>query len=374
MKNGRSMALIKMKKERIDTALEKGAGGIRLDRDDALSLMGLINATDIFRLGNAAKQNREARHGDTATFVHNVQVNPSNICEGTCGFCRYRAGEGDAHAYVLDETDILSKIEALSPTEVHIVGGMNRVWPFERNLALLKTIRTRFPTMHIKAFTAVEIDYFARKSDLTVQDVLAKLKDAGLNALPGGGAELFSKKMRQAHCPDKLSAKKWIQVHTIAHQMRISTNGTMLYGLGESDEELVDHLLMLREAQDVALGFSCFIPLPFQPGEAADMLNSPPPMHTLGIIAMARLVLDNIPHIKAYWPMVGLETTSAALSFGADDLDGTIGEERIAHAAGAKTPKAMSREKMETTIRLGGYVPKERNGEFDLMDNGRGQS
>ena len=354
--------------ERIASALEKGANQERLNRDDALSLMGLINSTDIFRLGRAAKLNREARFGRTATFVHNIQINPSNICEGTCRFCRYRAGEGDAHAYVLDEADILKKIETLGPTEVHIVGGMNRVWPFERNLALVEAIRSRFAEIHIKAFTAVEIDYFARQSGLEVEGVLKRLKAAGLNAMPGGGAELFSRKMRQIHCPDKLSPGEWIEVHTLAHRMGIGTNGTMLYGLGESDEELVDHLLMLRDAQDTAPGFSCFIPLPFQPGEATDTLETPSPLRTLGIIAVARLLLDNVPHIKAYWPMIGLETTSVALSFGADDLDGTIGEERIAHAAGAKTPKAMSRATMESTVSLGGYTPKERDGAFVMIE------
>ena len=349
----------------VETALHKGAQGERLTLEEGDALVSLFTPQGISRLQEAARENRERRYSNRATYVHNIQVNPSNICEGTCRFCEYRAREGDAHAYVLDEASILTKIDALAPTEVHIVGGMNRLWSFERNRALIQAIRAQFPTMHIKAYTAVEIDYFARKSGHSVETVLFKLKEAGLNALPGGGAELFSKRIRKRFCPDKLSAEGWLTVHKMAHRFGISTNGTMLFGLGESAEELVAHMAQIRSAEDEAPGFSCFIPLPFQPGPNGDVLASPPPLQTLGIIALARLLLDNVPHIKAYWPMIGLETASCALSFGADDLDGTIGEERIAHAAGALTPKALSREKMETTIRFGGYTPVERDGAFN---------
>jgi aminodeoxyfutalosine synthase len=198
--------------------------------------------------------------------------------------------------------------------------------------------------------------------------VLTELKAVGLNALPGGGAELFSKRIRKKFCPDKLTAEGWLSIHKSAHRLGLDTNATMLYGIGENPEELLDHMMRLRDAEDEAPGFSCFIPLPFQPGRGADIINGPAPLKTLGIIALARLVLDNIAHIKAYWPMFGLETASAALSFGADDLDGTIGEELIAHAAGAMTPKAMSRERMETTIRLGGYTAVARDGRFNPIN------
>jgi aminodeoxyfutalosine synthase len=359
------MALTNIEKSRVTAALEKGSAGERLRRDEGLALFSLFNREGIYQLGRAAEMNRNLRFENLATYVHNIQINPSNICEGTCGFCRYRAAEGDSHAYVLDEETIIKKIETLVPTEVHIVGGMNRIWPFERNLALIKEIRNRFPKIHIKAYTAVEIDYFSRKSALSRETVLLKLKAAGLNALPGGGAELFSQRMRKKYCPDKLSADGWLAIHKIAHRLGISTNSTMLYGLEEPKEALLDHMLRLRDAEDEAPGFSCFIPLPFQPGARENSLAGPSPIETLGVIAAARLILDNIRHIKAYWPMIGLETASAALSFGADDLDGTIGEERIAHAAGALTPKAMTQEKMEHTIRLGGYTPVERDGAFN---------
>lgn len=344
-------------------ALEKGARAERLTPEEALALSDLKTPEEIHLLGTAARNNRIHRFAKVATYVTNLSINPSNICEGNCAFCGYSARKSDDHAYVLDEQTILGRIDRLNPVEVHIVGGMNQEWGFNRNLELIRTIKRQRPQMHVKGFTAVEIDWFARSEKTTPTLVLEAFKEAGLNALPGGGAELFSERMRSRYCPTKLSPEGWLHIHSLAHGMGISTNATMLYGLDESPEERVEHLLALRAAQDQTGGYSCFIPLAYQPWKETDK-PGPSVNTTLGVIALSRLVLDNVSHIKAYWPMIGLETTAAALSWGADDLDGTLGEERIAHAAGATTPKSTTRKVMEETIRLGGFTPVERDGWF----------
>ena len=348
----------------LETALAKGAARERISRGEALELARALTPEGVHRLGEAALVNRRARFGDRATYVFNLQINPSNICEGTCRFCRYSARQGDEHAYVLDEQEILGRIAQFEPTEVHIVGGINRVWDFRRSLELIREIRRRYPHIWIKAYTAVEMDWFARCEGVDTGGVLSQFREAGLDAMPGGGAELFSARMRTEHCPDKLDPAAWLDIHKEAHGLGLSTNATMLYGLSETPGERVEHLLALRDAQDATGGFACFIPLAYQPGEDGAWEDGPPPIENLAVIALARLVLDNFPHIKAYWPMIGLETAAAALSWGADDLDGTLGEERIAHAAGARTPGAVTRSRMHETIRLGGFRPVERTGDF----------
>jgi aminodeoxyfutalosine synthase len=348
----------------LDSALENGAAGRRLDPDQALAVAGISAPDQLHRLGRAALANRRARFGDQATYVCNLQVNPTNLCEGGCRFCRYAAQPGDDHAYVLDEEEILARVEQVQPSEVHIVGGLNQVWGFKRSRDLVAELRRRRPGLFIKAFTAVEIDWFARQQQTGSAEILGALQAAGLDSLPGGGAELFSPALRARLCPDKLSAEGWLAIHRQAHQLGLSSNATMLYGCGESPSDRVEHLLALRELQDESGGFSCFIPLAFQSGAAAAGVERPSPLQSLLVIGLARLVLDNIPHVKAYWPMIGLETAAAALSWGADDLDGTIGQERIAHAAGASSPVTMAREQMAETIRLGGFAPAERDGRF----------
>ncbi len=354
-----------------DAALEKGAAGRRLNADEAFALAAEITPGKLHQLGRAALQNRIQRFGMRATYVFNVQINPANICGAGCTFCNYAASRNAPHAYVLSEDQILEKVERLKPTEAHIVSGLNQVWPFERNLALVRTLRQRYPRLHIKAYTAVEIAYFAKTSGLSVKQVLERFRDAGTDALPGGGAEIFSERLHRLHWPNKIGPRQWLRIHRQAHELGIPTNATMLFGFGDTWQERIEHLLRLRQAQDSSGGFVCFIPLAFQPGEGKFVEHGPTPLETLAVLAIARLVLDNIPHLKSYWPMSGVETAAAGLSWGADDMDGTISEEKIAHLAGARTPVGLAREKMEETIKAAGFVPVERDGRFRAVDGGR---
>jgi len=342
--------------------------GRRVTAADALLLGEACGNPDaLHRLGAAARASREARFGNRATFVCNLQINPSNICEGGCRFCCFSTEAGSPEAYELSEEQILQRIRECTPTEVHIVGGLNSVWGYGRNLELVREIRHRFADIYIKGFTAVEIDWFARSERMAVDDVLAALCGAGLNGMPGGGAEIFSRRMRDWYCPEKLTPEGWLEIHRAAHGFGLVTNATMLYGCGETWQERVEHLLVLREAQDESGGFSCFIPLACQVGQGGTDFPGATVAESLGVTALARVILDNFDHIKAYWPMLGLACAAAALSWGADDLDGTLGRERIAHAAGAESPATLCRSEMAETIRVGGYTPAERNGRFETL-------
>ncbi len=348
-----------------ERALEKGRGGERLAATDAHALIQDLSPDRLHALGTAAYQNRRQRYGDRATYIFNQHINPSNICTLGCVFCNYGAQPDAPHAFARREEDILQSVAALKPTEVHIVGGINDVWPYERNLKLIRTLRRHFPDLFIKAFTAVEVAAFAQSTGRSVDDILGALTAAGINAMPGGGAEIFVDRLRRKYWRKKIGPGEWLDIHHRAHAMGIGTNATMLFGVGERWDERVAHMLTLREGQARSGGFECFIPLPFQPGGGRIKSEGPSVVEILAVLALARLILDNIPHIKAYWPMAGLETAAAGLSWGADDMDGTIEEEKVAHMAGARTPIGLARRKMEETISLGGFVPVERDGWFN---------
>lgn len=347
-----------------DQALEKGARCERLSRDEAFCLAEAITPDRLHRLGAAALANRRQRFGRQATYVFNLQINPTNICGSGCTFCNYAASKNAPHAYVMQEAQIFEQVERLAPTEVHIVGGLNQIWSYRRNLELVRSLRARFAGLHIKAYTAVEIDYFARTAGLSESEVLDQLRAAGMDAMPGGGAEIFSERLYRQHWKNKTSPTDWVRIHQLAHSKSIPTNATMLFGFGDTWDERIEHLLILREAQDRSGGFACFIPLPFQPGAGHFIDHGPTPLETLAVLAISRLVLDNIAHLKSYWPMTGLETGAAGLSWGADDMDGTISEEKIAHLAGASTPVGLARNNMVETIRTAGFTPVERDGAF----------
>jgi aminodeoxyfutalosine synthase len=352
--------------------LERVEQGKRIDHDLALDLFKKPTPDSLYYLGEAANISRKFRHGSRATYVNNLQVNPSNICVRTCSFCDYAALPGRTGRYSLNEDEIFANISRAKPNEVHIVGGLNHDWNYGRSLELVREVRRRFSDIHIKAYTAVEIHWFATLEKRSVNEILIELQEAGMDALPGGGAEIFSGRMREKHFKSKIGASDWLAVHEAAHKLGIPSNSTMLYGLGETWEERISHLLQLRTLQDQTNGFVSFIPLALQFGKDSDKSLSP--LENLTVIAMSRLLLDNIPHIKAYWPMIGTEAAAAALSYGADDLDGTLGLERIAHASGAKTPTELAKYEMEKLISLAGYEPVERDGQYQSINDQKLQS
>jgi aminodeoxyfutalosine synthase len=342
---------------------DKVLGEERLGREDGLAL---LRSWDLTAIGKMADRVKTRMSGDDVFFVMNRQINPTNLCVLDCTFCDFAAKPGDAHAYEMRIEEILAKLsDELS--EVHIVGGLHPKWKFEDYLGIVEAIHEAFPSIPIKAWTAVEIDWFARIGRMEIPEVLSRMKAAGLQSLPGGGAEVFSERVREATFKHKMGAERWFEVHRIAHEMGIPSNATLLYGHIETYEERVEHMLRLREAQDEAPGFLSFIPLALQPGNTGLVERQASAIEDLRTVATARLVLDNIPHVKSYWVMLGEETASVALNFGASDLDGTIGEERIAHYAQAKSAVGLARDKLVEMIREAGKRPVERDAVYNVV-------
>ena len=342
---------------------EKVLSGQPLARNDGLRA---LTTWDLTALGKMADYVKQRRLGDCVYFVMNQQVNPTNLCVLDCVFCDFAAKPGDEHAYEMTMEEILGKLsEELS--EVHIVGGLHPKWPFEHYLDIVRRIHREYPKIQIKAWTAVEIDWFARIARISIEDVLATLREAGLVSLPGGGAEVFSERVRQETFKHKMGAERWFEIHAIAHRMGIPSNATLLYGHIETYEERVEHMLKLRNAQDETPGFLSFIPLALQPGNTGLADRQTSAIEDLRTVACARLMLGNFDHIKSYWIMLGEETASIALNFGASDLDGTIGEERIAHYAQAKSPIGLARDKLIQMIREAGKLPTERDALYNVV-------
>ena len=342
---------------------EKVATGERLDRADGLALLKSDDLLGVGRLGNAAK---ERLSGPYAFFVINRQINPTNICVLSCKFCDYATKAGNDDAYEMTLADIVEKVQG-PIDEVHIVGGLHPTWPFEYYEEMLRAVRRANPEAQIKAFTAVEIDFFARIAKISIGEVLERLQAAGLDTMPGGGSEVFSERVRKELFRGKMGAERWLEIHRAAHEMGIRTNATLLYGHIETFEERVDHMLMLRDLQDETGGFLSFIPLAFQLGYSNIVDRPASALDDLKTIATSRLLLDNFPHIKAYWVMLGGETASMALQWGADDLDGTIGEEKIAHAALADTPLGLTTHAMLKLVREAGRVPVQRDAFYRVL-------
>ncbi|HEX9007487.1 MAG TPA: aminofutalosine synthase MqnE [Bacteroidota bacterium] len=350
-----------------DTALgpiwEKVQRGERLTLDDGLAL---YRTPDLLGLGKMAHAVQQARSGDAVYFVVNQKIEPTNICVLSCKFCDFATKQGTARAYEMSTQDILARLTP-DVREVHITGGMPPDWPWERYLEIVASVHRALPEADVKAFTAVEIDFFHKKFKMPVEDVLRRLQAAGLRAMPGGGAEVFSERVRRLLFPQKIGAKGWLEVHRTAHRLGIPTNSTMLYGHIETLEERLVHMIRLRDLQDETGGFLTFIPLAFQPGSTGikprDRFTSA--IDDLKTIAVSRLMLDNFPHIKAYWVMLTEEVASVALNFGADDMDGTVGGEKIAHDAGAVSPMALAKEKLIGIIRNAGKIPVERDGLYN---------
>ena len=333
--------------------------GDRLSFDDGRVL---FQTQDVISLGKMAHFIQKSRSGDAVYFVLNQKIEPTNVCVLSCKFCNFAVKQSDANAYEMNIEEMLDK---LTPEihEVHMTGGLHPDWEWEYYLRMMRDIHIHFPNLDIKAFTAVEIDFFHKKFQLPIEEVLRQLKEAGMRTMPGGGAEVFSERVRKELFHQKIGAQTWLEIHRAAHKLGIASNATILYGHIETIDERLDHLIKLRELQDETGGFLSFIPLAFQPGDTGikprDQFTSA--IDDLKMIAVSRLMLDNFPHIKAYWVMLTEEVASIALNFGADDMDGTVGGERIAHDAGAISPSTMAKDQLIKIIRDAGKIPVERD-------------
>jgi len=350
--------------------LEKIQAGDRISAADGLRL---FQCPDLLAVGYLANIVRERKNGNNAYFIYNQHINYSNICTNLCKFCAFGKDKDSELAYEMSVDDVRQKVrERLSEpiTEIHMVGGIHPDLPYTYYTDLLKVIKEERPDVHIQAFTCVEIAHLAEVSGLGTAGVLEDLKKAGLGSIPGGGAEVFSPRIRELTCERKLSGTGWLEVAKTAHRLGLYTNATMLYGHIESLEERLEHLDMLRKAQDETGGFLAFIPLAFHPKNTElSRISRTSGVDDLKNIAVARCFLDNFPHIKAYWIMIGQKLSQIALSFGADDVDGTVKEEIITHMAGAETGQAMSREQLLRLIKEAGRVPVERGTLYNIINS-----
>ncbi len=339
--------------------------GERLSLEDG---MRLYDCPEPLAVGALANQVRTRMHGDKAFYVVNQHVNYTNICVNGCTFCAYQREEGQEGGFVLTKDDVIAKIDAaaLAPREIHIVGGCHPKLDLAYFEEIMRAVKKRLPEVVLKCFTAVEIAHFASIEGISSKEVLTRLNKAGLDMLPGGGAEIFNQAIRDQICAKKSTAEEWLSIHEEAHSLGMKTNCTMLFGHIESHEDRIDHLIRLRESQDRGGGYTCFIPLPFLTENSQLTIEKPlTGLEELRTIAISRLMLDNIPHIKAYWVMLGVKQAQAALKFGADDFDGTVVEEKIGHEAGATSEQGMTRSELEQMIRGCGCTPVERDGFFN---------
>jgi aminodeoxyfutalosine synthase len=350
---------------------EKIAAGERLSFDDGLTLE---SSNNLIALGRMANTVRERYNGNYAYYNVNTHINPTNVCVFTCDFCAFRADLNSERAYVMDRDQILERAgqaHARGATELHIVGGLHHKLPFEYYVDVVQWIHHAYPEIHIKAYTAVEIEFFARIARLPIEGVLRRLMDAGLGSLPGGGAEIFHPEVREQICGAKASTDTWLEIHRTAHRLGLHSNATMLYGHIDRPRHRIDHLVRLRELQDETGGFQTFIPLAFHPDHSRmDDLPKPSGVMDLKTMAISRLMLDNFPHIKAYWVMLGIKAAQIALAFGADDLDGTVVHETIYHEAGAETPQEIAVAEIRRLITEAGRVPVERDTLYRRVERG----
>jgi aminodeoxyfutalosine synthase len=351
-----------VEKSELADIYEKVVAGDRLSREDGLRL---YQSHDLLAIGFLANLVRERLHGQRTYWVYNQHINYSNICVNGCRFCAYSRQEGEEGGFLLTVDQVAKKVsERLHEPirEIHVVGGCHPDLPFSYYLDLVREIKKIRPEAVVKAFTAVEVAHLAHHERLTISEVLQALKEAGVEALPGGGAEVFSNRVRQLLCPEKLNSDGWLQVAKEAHLMGMRSNATLLYGHLETAAERVDHMLALREAQDETGGFITFIPLAFQTANTGLSGVQPRTGFTdLKTIAVSRLLLDNFAHIKAYWIMLGVKMAQIALHFGADDLDGTVMEEHIGHMAGAQSAEALTPDELQGLIRAAGREAVERD-------------
>ena len=342
---------------------DKVHAGTRLTAADGLVL---DRHADLFTLGELANVVRERKNGNVTYYNVNQHLNPTNVCVYRCAFCSFRADLKSPAGYVMTDAQILQRARDASEqgaTELHIVGGLHHLLPYDWYLNIIGSIHAAYPELHLKAWTAVEWDWFERITKRPTRELLAEMKAAGLGSLPGGGAEIFHPEIRAKLCDYKADADQWLRVHREWHELGGRSNATMLYGHIESAEHRIDHMLRLRELQDATGGFQTFIPLAFHPTNNPLGENIPKPsgLMDLKVMALSRLMLDNFPHIKAYWQMLTAKVAQVAQSYGADDIDGTVVHETIYHAAGSDSPQELTVRDLRRLIEEAGRVPVERD-------------
>ena len=347
----------------------KIVNGERINEEEAIFL---FNSDEIHIIGQLADEVSKRINHNRVYFIVNRHINPTNICINRCRFCAFSRSKGEPGAYEMSIEDIIQRLKEAEQSsqhisEVHIVSGLHPEWSFEDYLNIISAIKKEFPSIGIKAFTAVEVDYFARLSGLTLEQTLLRLKEAGVDIMPGGGAEIFNQDVRNRICPEKISGERWLEVIKTAHALGIKTNATMLYGHLESYEHRVEHLFRLRSLQDETEGFLAFIPLSYQPENNDIKVPYPSGIDDLKTIAVSRLVIDNIPHVKAYWIMLGEKLAQVALLFGADCLEGTVIDEKVAHFAGARSKHGVSVYELVHTIKEAGRIPAERDTFYNIL-------
>ncbi len=350
----------------------KVEAGTRLSFDEGVRL---YQTDDLLAVGALADIANRRINGENVYFVQNKHINPTNICIAHCNFCSFRRNGDEDDAYMLTIPEIIQHTkETISErtSEFHIVSGLHPDLELDYYCTLLRSLKQHFPSVVIKAFTAVEIDYLARIGNKDWREVLTMLREAGLDAMPGGGAEIFHPRVRRKLCPEKIVANGWLAIHGIAHELGIKTNATMLYGHIETIEDRVDHLIRLREQQDKTGGFVTFVPLAYHPQNnnlgRARKLRSTTGFDDLRNLAVSRLMLDNFAHVKAYWVMLTPKVSQVALFFGVSDIDGTVVEERIYHDAGAQTEQFIQRDRLIQLIRDTGRIPIERNALYEHVE------
>lgn len=341
--------------------------GERINQEEALFL---YHTPNIHALGRMAETVRQRWNRKQAYYIVNRHINYSNVCIDNCKFCAFARKPNEEGGFTYSIDDMLRFADegvAQGAIEFHVVGGLHPDMPYSYYLDMLRALKQRHPQVHLKCFTAVEISHLARLSNRRVDQVLTDLIEAGLGSLPGGGAEMFSERVRNLMCPEKLYVDEWLDVHRAAHRLGLRSNATMLYGHVERPEEMIDHMARLRPLQDETGGFLTFIPLHFQPKNTKLTGVLGTGMKDLRIHAVARIFLDNIPHIKAYWTMLGVKTAQVMLRFGADDFDGTVIDEKIVHMAGSNSPKMLTVSTIRRLIEEAGREPVERDTLFNSV-------
>lgn len=360
---------LRLEASRLLDIADRLEAGERLSFDDGVRL---FEAPDLLAVGWLANRERERRHADQTFFNQNIRIEATNVCVASCLFCAFaRLKPGDPGAYTMSLEEVWDKIrdrQDQALTEVHVVNGLHPDLPFSYYVELLQGFKRICPNVHLKCFTAVEIAFFADLYGMSDERVLRELMDAGLDSLPGGGAEIFAERVRRKISHDKCGTERYLAIHRTVHQLGMRSNVTMLYGHIETPAERLDHMLRVRDLQDETGGFQAFIPLAFHPdNNQMRKLPAPTAVDTLRVHAVARLMLDNVSHIKAFWIATGVDVAQTALWFGADDLDGTVHEERIYHMAGARTPEVMTTHEIGRLIRAAGRQPIERDTLYNVL-------